>query len=167
MQGSCSVEELEPPDLLDAVRTVSPGHETGITHEPIGVGYERFLGFAIQDILQAREAPSPEDRERHATNALMNARRCLLCLTDQYLQRDAFSYVKDAPREGDEKAEFLITRRIFDPLASSALNSAVQVRHRIEHGYEIIPFSEAESVVQTIRATVASVIRSEDPYRGP
>src|SRR5262245_24691853 len=112
VKGSCSIEEMQPEDLLDAVRSTcdrlqsSPGQDAGsqlpgkgIVYDPLGVGHERFLEFTFQDISEAAAAKSDKDRDRHTTNALMNARRCLLCLVDQYLLRDALSYVKNAPQE--------------------------------------------------------------------
>jgi hypothetical protein len=167
IKGECSIEEMAPEDLLSAVRTVVPGEETGILYQPIGVGYERFLGFAVEDISQAAGVTVSADRDRHVTNALMSARRSLSCLVDQYLLRDALSYVKNPPTEAREKAAILVARGVFDQLTSDALARAVEKRHFVEHRYELVPFDEAQAVVQTVRATIESLTNIENAYCGP
>lgn len=164
-----SVEVLEPADALSAVESAAGDKfsRTSVYVEPQGLDFSIFLDWAIQD---AKEASAPADekaRGRLLVSALMNARRALSALVDQYLRRDGLSYCKDAPHDADAKAGLLVRRGIFDQLAADALGRAVERRNRVEHQYEVPNAADTQDTVQLVRATIDGAIARSDPKWSP
>jgi hypothetical protein len=133
----------------------------------LGLGYEPFLKWSVQDIDTAATTTSPEQQVRFSVNAIMNARRSLSCLADQYILRDCFAFCSDVPREANEKADLLLRRGIFDNLATQALRRAVERRNLIEHRYEQITLDSAQETVHTIRSSIENCVAKSDPYWAP
>jgi hypothetical protein len=104
---------------------------------------------------------------RFSLSAVMNARRSLSCLADQYLLRDGFRFCRDVPRDSDAKAKLLVHRGLFDDLAANALRRAVDRRNRVEHDYQQIGLDDARETVRVIRATIENCVTKSDPYRAP
>jgi len=164
---ACSFESLDPSDIALAISTNSkPLSKTVVRVPQLGAGYEPFLRWAVQDIEHAVASPEPEQM-RFATSALMNARRSLSCLTDQYLLRDGFPFCKDRPSQAKDKAQLLVRRGLFDELAARALVRAVERRNRVEHSYEIPDLCDAQDTVQLVRATIEHCVARSDPYWAP
>src|SRR5438045_3627786 len=92
-------EELDPADLSSALGSLTRLRRWCVTQPKVGIGYESFLRWALRDIEEADSARSGDDCERASVNAVMNARRALSCLIDQYLQRDGFRFCQRPPRE--------------------------------------------------------------------
>lgn len=77
----CAFEDIDPRDLLSAVQTnTKPLSRTVFRMPQMGLGFERFLRWATQDV--TAEIADPDQQTRFAVSALMNARRSLSCLMD-------------------------------------------------------------------------------------
>lgn len=160
----CSFEILDPKDIPSAIQSNSRNVSKQLIRiAPLGLGYETFLKWAVQDI----DAASGPETVRFSVNALMNARRSLSCLADQYLLRDCFTFCSDVPRTADKKAELLFKRGIFDSLATRALERAVTRRNQIEHDYCQVSLSDAQDTVHLIRSTIENCVQRSDPYKSP
>lgn len=165
IQGRCRVEALLPRDLIDAILSLPKSSVgNGIHWMARGEGHEQQLNWAIEEITQARL--SPGNVKRHSTQAVFNARRALDCLVTWYLDRDAFSHCKNAPRESPPKAAILKRRGIIDDLTESVLSRAISARNTAEHGYTSIGLEEAEDIVDLIRRTIQALIASNSPMLG-
>lgn len=153
-------------DLLSAVRTNTRLLSRTVLRMPqLGVGFETFLRWATEDV--GTKIADPDQETRFAVSALMNARRSLSCLMDQYLLRDGFNLCTDAPREAGEKANLLVRRGVLDSLAAGALERAVDRRNRVEHSYERVDIKDARDTVQLVRATIENSVAKADPYWAP
>jgi hypothetical protein len=131
---------------------------------PLGLGYAVFLEWAVKDIEAAADA-SHHQTTRFSVSALMNARRSLSCLVDQYLARDCFALCRDAPSEAGKKADLLVRRGIFDLLAARALRRAIARRNVIEHQYEQVGLDDAQDTVHLVRSTIENCVARSNPYR--
>lgn len=164
----CSFEKLDARDLHSAIQTISkPLNRTVVRVSQLGLGFEAFLRWALQDVETASASPDLEEQRRFSVGALMNARRSLSCLVDQYLLRDGFSFCRDAPHETSEKANLLVRRGLFDSLAARALGRATDRRNRVEHDYEDIPITDVQDTVHIIRTTIENCVAKSDPYWAP
>lgn len=134
---------------------------------PLGLGYETFLRWALEDISAARHSPAGDTQLRFCANALMNARRALSCPVDQYLARDGFAFCSDAPKEAADKARLLVRRGVIDDLAAGVLKRAIERRHQVEHRYEAARLEDTEDTVQVVRATIETAIAKSDVYASP
>jgi hypothetical protein len=134
----CTFESLDPRDVTSAIKTsVALPSRTFVRIGPLGLGYEAFLKWSIQDV-DAATSTSGDQQIRFSVSALMNARRSLSCLADQYILRDCFAFCSDAPREAEEKTDLLVRRGLFDSLAAGALRHAIDRRNLVEHQYKPI-----------------------------
>lgn len=167
LHGHCSFEDVSAADLLDAAGTLRglPGH--GVYVSPPGNGVDRPLGWAVNEIAQAVVEPSPDDRDRLATDAVVNARRALACLVDWYLTRDGFVYCRDAPHGAERKAKLLLRRGILDELTARVVARAVDLRNDVEHQYHVPALENAEDVVQLFRLTIGRQRQQCAPEYGP
>lgn len=164
----CLFESLDPEDIPSAIKTNTKRlARTVVRVAPLGLGYEQFLEWAVQDAEVAVASTKPDQQSRFSVSALMNARRSLSCLADQYLSRDGFAFCRDAPREADEKADLLVRRGLFDKLASSALGRAVERRNRVEHDYGPVALNDVQDTVHLIRTTIENCVSKSDPYWAP
>ena len=164
----CSFESLHPEDLAASIKTSSGRLSRQLVSiAPLGLGYEQFLKWSIQDIDAASASANADQMMRYSVNALMNARRSLSCLADQYLVRDCFRFCRDVPREANKIAELLERRGVFDSLAGKALRHAVGLRNRVEHDYEQISLKDAQVTVQLIRSTIENCVAKSNPYQAP
>ena len=162
------IEALDPADLASAAQDCDEKLSTNVCHlDKIGLGFEAFLRWSLEDIQAAGQAPAGDTQSRFAANALINARRALSCIVDQYLLRDGFACCSDAPQGAQAKADLLVKRGIFDDLASRALKRAVDRRHKIEHQYLNPLLDEAQDTVQMVRATIETAVAKSDPYSSP
>lgn len=142
-------------DALDPVEQHAGGlHATRMILQPIGVGHEPFLEWALKDVRLAGDAESAGKQARYSTSALMNARRALSCLVDEFLARDGYAYCMDAPKSAEKRSEVLVAARIFDRLASKALARAVKRRNRVEHQYVTLDVEQVEDTVHAVRAAI-------------
>src|SRR5207253_7357268 len=94
MNPNVTFETLVAADIKSALLSLKlsgGGTREGIIRNPIGLGHELFLNWALQDI-EASSLMTGGDRDRASVNAIMNARRALACLMDQYWQRDGFEF---------------------------------------------------------------------------
>jgi hypothetical protein len=163
-----SFERLDPRDVVSAIKTSSTRlSSTVVRIAPLGLGYEPFLKWAVQDIEAAGMSADPNDRIRFSVSAVMNARRSLSCLADQYLLRDGYTFCRGAPGDADKKAELLVRRGVFDSLAAVALKRSVERRNRVEHKYEEIGIDDARETVHVIRATIENCVSKSNPYMAP
>jgi hypothetical protein len=167
IKGTCEFEVLDTRDILSAIQTLSGCPGRGLKHTRLGAGFERFLQWAIVDINAAAQDTAPESQARLATNAVMNARRALSCLVDQYLVRDGFASCKNPPSRTEDKMSVLLARKVFDDLTSNVLERAVGKRNRAEHEYYALSLSEGQDIVELVRRTVQSVTAHSKPYPGP
>jgi hypothetical protein len=159
------IEDLDPKDLVSAAKTSSQNLRRTICHlQPLGAGFEAFLRWSLNDISAARQSPIADTQSRFCVNALMNARRALSCLVDQYLARDGFAFCSDAPSEAGDKVKLLVRRNVIDHLAAGALKRAIELRHQVEHRYEVPQLEDAENMVQIVRATIETAAAKSDPY---
>jgi len=166
-QGNCNIENLHADDLLDALRTLKGKDGTGVHVPAPGDGVEKLLGWSMNDIHTAAMCGDKEEQERHATNAVVNARRALACLVDWYLARDGFAYCKNAPKSADDKAAILVRRNIIEPLTSRVLARAIAVRNVAEHEYQAVSCEDAEDVVELLRRTIQCLRAQSEPEWGP
>src|SRR2546430_2444448 len=95
-------EQIDPKDLASAVATLENPQRQLADLPPIGLGYDRFLQWAVADILEAKAATESDACSRHSVNAVMHGRRALSCLADQYLKRDGLSYCRNRPSRVDK-----------------------------------------------------------------
>lgn len=160
-------EELAPEDLDSAVGSLKRLRRSCVVQPKIGVGFEVFLRWALHEVMDAEKQGGSDGRERIAVSAVMNARRALACLVDQYLQRDGLCFCLSPPREADEKAQILVKRGVFDSLASKSLKRAIDQRNAVEHDYRCLRLEQAQDVVHTVRATIENALTRADPYASP
>jgi len=162
------IEDLDPQDLVSAAQTSSQKLARTICHlQPLGLGFEAFLRWSLEDVSASGQSPAGDTQLRFCANALMNARRALSCLVDQYLARDGFAFCSDAPKEATDKARLLVRRGVIDDLAAGALKRAIERRHQVEHRYEAPRLEDAEDTVQVVRATIETAVAKSDPYSSP
>lgn len=167
LKGQCDFEDLPEADLLASLSTLSGSSGESVIHSKLGNGFERFLNWAVSDIVLAGESKDSEEIAKLSTNAVMSARRSLSCLTDQYLIREGLAFCKDAPKKAEDKANLLKMTGIFDGLTARVLQRAIDKRNSAEHDYLSLSLDEAQDVVEVVRRTIQSVTHSSDPYHGP
>lgn len=162
------IEDLDPRDLVSAAES-SPEKlaRTACHLQPLGLGFETFLRWSLEDVSAAGKSPAGDTQLRFCANALVNARRALSCLVDQYLARDGFTFCSDAPREATDKARLLVRRGVIDDLAAGALKRAIERRHQVEHRYEAPRLGDVQDTVQVVRATIETATAKSDPYSAP
>jgi hypothetical protein len=163
----CCFETLDPRDIASAIGTSRPRSRAVIRVGALGLGYEAFLRWSVKDIKDAASNTDPDQQVRFSVNALMNARRALSCLAEQYLLRDGFAFCRDVPREANGKAELLVHRGLFDELAAGALRRAVERRNVVEHDYKQVTFCDAQDTVHLIRTTIENCVAKSDPCLVP
>lgn len=164
----CRFERLDPEDVLSAIRSNSTRlYRQFVRVAALGLGHERFLQWSVQDIGSASASTDEDQTMRFSVSALMNARRSLSCLADQYIRRDCFDLCQDAPHGANSQARLLVRRGVFDPLASEALQRAVKRRDRVEHQYEGLGLEDAQDTVHLIRSTIENCVTKSDPYLAP
>ena len=157
---------MSPEDLLGAVKTI-PKCEIYSSHrEPLGVGYEAILKWARSDIELAESASDDNDRNRHAVNALMHARRALSCIVDQYLRRDLFVHCFNPPNNAADKSALLVARNLIDSVTQRVLSRAIDRRNEVEHRYELVNTEDVEDIVHKIRYVAEAIGRDHNPYTG-
>lgn len=125
------------------------------------------MDWAVCDIQIAMDSPLETDQVRHRANAMMNARRAVSCLVDQYLLRDGFARCKNPPRRTATKVDLLVRRGVLDSVERGALDTAASQRHLLEHKYQPPDLALAQANVQLIRATLESVVARSDPSWSP
>lgn len=161
-------EELDPADIPSAVEACAGKlYKTVAWLAPLGLGHEAFLRWALEDITAATQSPAGDTQLRFCANALMNARRSLACLVDEYLIRDGFMACKDPPSNTREKTSILVRRGIMDHLAAAALERAIDRRHRVEHGYTTPTLEDTQDTIHVVRASVATIVANSNPYVAP
>ncbi len=160
-------EKLDPSDLLTAISSFPKLPCFHLVHKEVGIGYNTLLNWALSDLQSAEAASSGDDRLRFCVNSLMNARRALSCLADQYLLREAICFCKDAPKEPKKISEALIARGIFTPRASQCLEKAVAARNRIEHQYESTTLEKTQELVHSVHMTVEFTVKKSPPFHAP
>ena len=167
LQPVVEIEHATPADILDGLQTLDgrPGQDVGIN--PPGDGPDRLLGWALQEVNQAVQCSSAEDRKHHCVDAVLHARRGLACLVDWYLERDLATLCKDPPKTPKQQVRFLISRGVIDELTSRVLERAIQKRNEVEHQYRSPTLDVAEDVVELLRRTVAAIRTQSSPDHGP
>src|SRR5260370_41079444 len=108
-KGTVIFEQIDPDDLPSGVNSLGGDGAQSVFVDPPG-NVDHQLGWAITEIISARNAGNLPDRERHSTNAVLAARRALACLVDWYITRDCFSLCKGAPKTEKEKTGLLVRR---------------------------------------------------------
>ena len=151
--------------LAGRIRTRGAG--LGIVVPAPGHGPDRLMNWALQEVNNAMQSPSSEEREHHCVDAVLHARRALSCLVDWYLERDLAMFCKDAPGNSEQKVRFLISRGIIDDLTSRVLERAIRKRNDTEHRYISPTLEEAEDVVELIRRTLSAIRAQSRPEYGP
>jgi hypothetical protein len=151
--------------LAGRVRTRGAGH--GVMIRAPGEGPDRLMNWALQEVNNAMQSTSNEEREHHCVDAVLHARRALSCLVDWYLERDLAIFCKDAPSNSKQKVRFLITRGIIDELTSRVLERAIRKRNDTEHRYISPTLEMAEDVVELFRRTVSAIRTQSSPEYGP
>jgi len=160
-------EDLAPADLPSALGSLPRLQYHYVIQPKVGIGYEIFLQWALNDVAEAGRIASGDECDRASVNAIMNARRALACLVDQYLQRDGFLLCKKPPRSVEDKVAILVARRVLDTLAGQSLERAIKRRNEVEHEYRSIGLSEAQDVVHVVRATIENAVMRASPYHSP
>lgn len=75
LRPQCSFERLDPMDVSSAIKTNSVElMRSGVIIARLGLGYEAFLSWAVQDV-QAATSAEPTEQMRFSVSAVMNARR--------------------------------------------------------------------------------------------
>src|SRR5205823_267371 len=106
--GSCDMQggrlhpivEIEPAqatDILDGLETLRGRSGQGVMIHAPGEGPDSFVNWAVQEVNNAIQATSNEEKKHHCVDALLHARRGLACLVDWYLERDLATLCKNAP----------------------------------------------------------------------
>ena len=170
INAKCTFEEIEAVDLIDAIKSLpffksnSFFIPTNMTIASPGDGVDYLIDWSMNDIYEAiTQNEQGKDFKQNATNAVINARRSLACLVDWYLQRDGFSYCKNAPRNAEEKSKILLGRRIIDKLTSKVLQRIIDIRNETEHQYKSVSIEKAEDIVELVRRAKDSLFLNSNP----
>ena len=111
IQGTMTVEPLDPADVLTAVSTIdrTRARSTGWCVPWVGKkSTEDLLAWALADIGNAMETEDSKEKERCATNAVINARRALASLVDRYLLGFGLRGCKNALDKSPDKSRRLL-----------------------------------------------------------
>src|SRR5438132_112103 len=84
-----------PADILDGIESLEGRSGQGVLVDPPGEGPDMLLNWALQDVNNAMQSPSDEEKKHYCVDAVLHARRCLACLVDWYLERDLATLCKD------------------------------------------------------------------------
>ncbi len=161
------IEPATPAIILDGLETLEGRSGQGVLVDPPGDGPDRLLNCALQEVNNAMQSGSEEDKKHYCVDAVLHARRGLACLVDWYLERDLATRCKNAPRTTKQKVRFLITRGVIDELTSRVLERAIEKRNKAEHRYVSPILEVAEDVVELLRRTVAAIRTQSSPTYGP
>jgi hypothetical protein len=162
-----TVEDASAADILDGLETLEGRSGRGIVVDAPGEGPDKLLTWALQEINNAMQAASAEERQHHCVDAVLHARRSLACLVDWYLERDLAHLCKDAPATPKQQARFLTSRGVIDELTSRVLERAIQKRNDVEHQYRSPTLDTAEDIVELLRRTLAALRTHSAPELGP
>ena len=77
-----------PADVLSALKTLGPLRGFGRIIAYRGQDVETLLGWTFSELDLAEKATSTDDKERHASQVVVHAKKALDCLFDAYLERD-------------------------------------------------------------------------------
>src|SRR5438128_949694 len=86
--------------LVGRIRTRGAGQ--GIIVRAPGDGPDRLMNWALQEVNNAMQSTSKEEREHHCVDAVLHARRALSCLVDWYLERDLGMFQRCSAQFGTE-----------------------------------------------------------------
>jgi hypothetical protein len=166
LHPTIEIEPATPSDILNGLETLEGRSGEGVLIKPPGDGPDSFLNWALQEVNNARQFAS-EEQKHHCVDAVLNARRALACLVDWYLQRDLAMLCKDAPKIPKQQVKFLIMRGVIDELTSRVLERAIQKRNTAEHQYISPMLAAAEDMVELLRRTISAIRTQSCPEHGP
>lgn len=162
----CDFESVAPEDILSGLTTLTGISGHGVFISPPESGPDKPLNWAIQEVINARNVLTEEERERLCTNAVLNSRRALACLVDWYVERDMLNRCKKPPSDARRKAQLLVSRGIIDELSSQVLERSIAKRNVTEHSYTVPSLDTAEDVVELMRLTISTARSRSDPSFG-
>ncbi|PYJ21978.1 MAG: hypothetical protein DME99_06645 [Verrucomicrobia bacterium] len=172
LKPTVEIESATAADILGGLEALAGrirtrGAGQGVMVRAPGEGPDRLMNWALQEVNNAMQSTSNEEREHHCVDAVLHARRALSCLVDWYLERDLATFCKDAPSNSKQKVRFLISRGIIDELTSRVLERAIRKRNDTEHRYISPTLEVAEDVVELIRRTLSAIRTQSAPEYGP
>jgi hypothetical protein len=162
----CSYEDINAEDFIDGLQTLSGRSASGTLVYPPGNGPDEPLNWSTQEISQA-QFESGTERNRLITNAVINSRRALACLTDWYMSRDMVNLCAQPATTPKQQAEYLTKRGIIDDLTARVLERAIDDRNRVEHDFTPTSLERAEDIVELLRRTMFTLRANSDPSYGP
>ena len=167
LQPIVNVKSATAADILDGLEALEGRSGEGVIVQAPGEGPDRLVNWALQEVNNAMQSTSKEEKEHHCVDAVLHARRGLACLVDWYLERDLATLCKNAPATPKQQVRFLIARGVIDELTSRVLERAIQKRNDAEHRYISPTLEVAEDVAELLRRTVFAIRTQSSPEHGP
>lgn len=159
-------QQINPDDLLDAVRTLTPQTKVCVPLDPPGQGPEHFLRWANDELAEAKAATG-DAAGRKAFNCSVLAKCAVECLIDWYLDKYLLS---------PTLPQFAGTVKKLDALKAddrlgmglSLFNSVMfEPRNNAIHDYEPVDLQLVEKSVQLANLTVRNCVHGDPPGIAP
>jgi hypothetical protein len=157
----------KPPDaILDGLRTIKSGEGLGVIYSVLGCGHQTYLRWGKQELLLADKASDQDEIDRHKTNSILHAKRCIECLFDQYLRRDWFEEVIPPNFGFSRKLELLGKRPVLAVPKTLIPRIISEPRNTAEHEYVTPQIEDVKVAVEAAEAVTAFLENRSDPHVG-
>jgi hypothetical protein len=161
------VTEVEPNDILDGVRTLTPSKRVTVEIPSPGMGPDFFLEWCKAEFEEAEAADEGPRKSRKSFNVAVLAKCAVECLVDWYLSRHLLHLTIGRTAGLVQKLEALkaeellgIGLSLFDDNLFGPRNSAI-------HDYEPVAFDQAKKAFQLANLTVRNCKLAVPPQLGP
>jgi hypothetical protein len=162
-----SVTKVEPKDILDGVRTLTPSKFIAVEIPAPGRGPDFFLNWCKAEFEEAKAAEEGPRKSRKSFNVAVLAKCAVECLVDWYLSRHLLHLTISRTAGLVQKLEALKAEELFGIGLSLFDDNLFGPRNSAIHDYEPVDFDQAEKAFQLANLTVRNCKLAVPPQVGP
>lgn len=159
-------QRIDPDDLLDAIRTLTPQTKVCIPIPPPGQGPDHFLRWANEELAEAK-AGTGDVSARKAFNCSILAKCAVECLIDWYLDKYLLNLTLPQYAGTVKKLDALKADERLGMGLSLFSSVMFEPRNDAVHDYEPVDLQLVEKSVQLANLTVKNCVHGEPPGMAP